>query len=134
MSQPEVLRGSAYRPKSPMPTGGRLVQAFAAVDLRLGHMGLTRLAAKHGLRVEVLNTGEYVAFFNARCNKLKILTCNDVIAYRRLPKGRFFDLSCINGIVRAFHNHGSIDYDSVLKNKLETLLGVKKDLPAAKAG
>ena len=78
--------------------------------------------------VETLNSGEYVAFFNGARNKLKLLTANNVLAYRKLPKGSFYDLTCISGIVRAFHNPGTIDYDSILKEKLEALLAKRKGI------
>lgn len=116
------LRTSTYSPKAEMPRGGRLKQAFQDIDMRLSFDGLTELAKKAGIDLNQLEPGEYVAFFNANRNYLKVAAANNVIASRRLPHGRFYDLTCIRGIIEAFQNTGKIDYDTVLKGKLTKLL------------
>lgn len=122
MSDVEKLRAKAYRPRTAVPKGGRIVQVFTSTDMRCQHDGLYEIAHKNSLDLDTLEPGEYVAFFNNRRNMLKIAAANNVIASRKLPNGRFYDLSCIEGIIRAFHNDGKIDYDTVLRKKLETIL------------
>lgn len=120
------IRKSTYAPRHDVPRGGRLIQAFKDIDMRLSFDGLAEITKKAGINMETLKPGEYVAFFNTARTYLKIATSNNVIASRRMPHGRFYDLTCIRGVVEAFQNTGSIDYDKVLKVKLEKMLESKK--------
>lgn len=120
-----TMRRSAYEPRTEMPRGGRLIQAFRDIDMRLAFDGLTDVCKKAGIELKSLKPGEYVAFFNSKRTYLKLATANNVIASRRMDHGRFYDLTCINGIIEAFQNTGKIDYDKVLRNKLTEMLGRK---------
>lgn len=108
-----------------MASGGRLIQVFQDVDMRQNFDGLQALAKKHKVDITKLKEGEYVAFFNSRRTYLKLAAGNNVIASRRMEGGRFYDLSCIVGVVRAFHNTGEIDYERSLKARLEEMLSKK---------
>lgn len=93
--------------------------------MRMNFDGLGDLAKKHKVDIRKLREGEYVAFFNTRRTYLKLAAANNVIACRRMDSGRFYDLGCIVGIVRAFHNTGDIQYDRELKKHLEDMLKKK---------
>ncbi len=116
------IRKTTYSPRKPIPRGGRLIQAFKDIDMRLSFTGLTEVASKAGIELSDLKPGEYVAFFNTTRTYLKIAASNNVIASRKMPHGRFYDLTCIRGVVEAFQNTGAIDYDKVLQGKLTKLL------------
>lgn len=102
--------------------GGTIIQIFQDVDLRCSHDGLTDVAKKEKVNLSKLNEGEYVVFFNSKRTHLKIAAAHGTIAYRRSEHGRFFDVSCIVAVVRAFHNTGRLDYDAALKERLDELL------------
>lgn len=105
--------------------GGRLIQVFQDVDMRMHHDGLQQLASKHKIDIRKLGIGDYVAFFNSKRTYLKLAAANGVIASRRMDGGRFYDLTCILGVVRAFHNTGEIQYERELKANLLKVLAKK---------
>jgi hypothetical protein len=106
-----------------MKAGGVILQVFQDTDLRCGHDGLAKVASKEKLALHNLEDGEYVCFFNSHRTGLKIAAAGHVIAYKKSPEGRFYDMACIQDVVRAFHNTGRIDYDEALKTRLTKLLG-----------
>jgi hypothetical protein len=107
-------------------SGGRLKQIFTDTDMRCNHDGLYAIAKKEGIDITKLQEGEYVAFFNSRRTHLKIAAAHYVIASKRAPDGRFYDLACITEVVRAFHNTGQVDYNAALKKRLTELLEKKR--------
>lgn len=109
-----------------MGNGGKLKQIFTDVDMRCSHDGLAIVAKKGQIDITKLNEGEYVAFFNAKKNHLKIAAAHHVIASKRAPQGRFYDMACITEVVRAFHNTGKVDYEAALKKRLVELLERKR--------
>jgi hypothetical protein len=102
--------------------GGKILQVFEDADLRCSHDGLGEIALKSKIKLKELEEGEYVVFFNTTRTHLKIAAAHNVIAHSKMEHGRFYDLGCIQNVVRAFHNTGRIEYDEALKERLEELL------------
>jgi hypothetical protein len=107
---------------------GRIVQCYLNADLRAGHEGLAKLAAKDGIKVKDLEPGHCVIFINSGKDKLKMYAANNVIAYLRLDTGRL-NMNTIQFIPHAFRA-GKIDYDKVLRETLTSHLVTKKNMSA----
>lgn len=109
----------------------RILRCFLHADLRSGHVGLTKTAAKEGVDVTKLAPGEFVVFINGRKDRLKVYTASNVVAYLITAQGQRVDLNTIREIPRAFQATGKIDYDATLKETLEKSLSAKGELPRA---
>lgn len=107
-------------------TAGKIIQIFQDVDMRQSFDGLYFVAKKEKVDIKTLGVGEYVVFFNTAKTYLKLAAANNVIAARRMERGRFYDLGAIVGVVRAFHNTGEMRYEVALKDRLVDLLARKK--------
>lgn len=90
----------------------RLVRYVPDADLRRGYTGLS-------LQVPLskLDKGEFVAFVNVRRDKIKLCTCNDLVAYLRLPPGEKIDPSVIQHLPEYFDGK-SINYDGAVEKAL----------------
>lgn len=60
---------------------GTIIEVIYDSDLRRSHLGLTKLARKHGINIDRLKEGRFVMFLNSKQNRLKLLTCNGVLVY-----------------------------------------------------
>lgn len=107
-------------------TCGRLLYVFTNADLRMGHEGLAYEAAKYktkeypdGIKVAEFLPGQLVVFINHKMDKFKIFAAHGVVAYKRLEKGRVFDMRAIQFIPQAFNATGKIDYDKLLSRVIE---------------
>lgn len=90
-----------------------IIRYFSGVHLGLGHPGLTKLASKHGLKVNELGDGEYVLFANTRMTGIKLFAQNNCIAYYKSPSGRI-DPRVI-ALIPRFFNGTRIDLDGALR-------------------
>lgn len=108
-------------------SGGKIIQIFQDADLRCSHEGLALIADKEKVNIKELKEGEYVVFFNTKRTMLKVAAAHNTIAHTKTEMGRFFDVSCIVNVVRAFHNTGKLDYSKALKEHLEKLLARKAE-------
>lgn len=111
---------------------GRVLQIFLNHDLRNGHDGLSGIAKEAGIDTRKLVPGQYVAFINAKKDKLKLYAANGVVAYLKLEAGRKIDERVIRELPRVFQG-GRIDYDKALKEVVETALA-RKRIPVGQAG
>lgn len=66
----------------------RITKLFYEVDLKCGHAGLGKLAAKHGVNVGGLKPGEHVLFVNKRRDKVKVMSHGGVLSYFKSLHGR----------------------------------------------
>ena len=107
---------------------GNILQCFVDADLRCGHLGLTALAKKNGVKVGDLAPGEYVVFINTRRTRVKIYAASNVIAYLNAPRGVSIDLRVIQQIPRAFTGSGALNYDKALENLLNSKLSQQANL------
>lgn len=58
-----------------------ILHVFHDVDLRCGHNGLTEYASKHRVSIKNLVKDEFVVFLNKAQDKVKILSCDDLLVY-----------------------------------------------------
>lgn len=92
-----------------MKITNKTAQFFANVDMRKGYDGLQKLAKKNDLDLSTLARGSFAVFVNRKMNKFKLATCNDVVAYQRLPQGKYLDPRII-AILPEYFNGSTIDY------------------------
>jgi hypothetical protein len=90
----------------------KLIRYVPSADLRKGYDGLS---AEVNLRN--LKKGEFVAFVNSKLDKVKLCTCNDLVAYLRLPKGQRINPDVIQHLPEAFDG-SSINYGKAVEKSL----------------
>lgn len=102
---------------------------FLGADLRLGHLGLIKLAETKAIKLLELKEGEAVIFINAKRNRMKSYAWNSVVSYVRSEEtNRPIDLNALDYLAQTFNPKGQMDYSAALKNSLEKRLNIKGKL------
>lgn len=94
-----------------------IVHYFPRSDLRSGHVGLTKMAAKAGYKPSELNPGEFLVFVNSRKTALKIFAANHIVAHYKSPTN-YIDIRVLQYIPQAFSG-GRFNYSVALQKVLE---------------
>ncbi len=100
----------------------KVLRIFLYTDMRLAHDGLTALAKEEDINLETMQQGEFVMFMNTNLTRMKLFTCNGILAYMRSPTGKPMDLRAVAAIPKAFMATGKIEYDKSLEKMLEKKL------------
>lgn len=58
-----------------------IIHCFYDADMRCSHQGLSLLAKKEGVHIERLKQGRFVCFINAKGDRVKLLTTENVLVY-----------------------------------------------------
>lgn len=95
----------------------KVIRFFPETDLRSMHLGLRKVAMKHGIDVWALNPGEFVVFANTKQTGLKIFAPGNVIAYVKSPDDKKIDLRVIALIPRYF-NGSKFHYEGALREMI----------------
>lgn len=90
----------------------KLTKYIPDADLRMGYDGLNRVTP-----LTNLGKGEFVAFVNRARDKVKLCTCNDMVAYLRLPSGQRIDPRVIQYLPE-FFNGSTIEYGKAVAKVL----------------
>lgn len=90
----------------------RLVRVVNDTNMGLGYDGLNKL-----VKLGNLGKGEFVCFINKKKNKVKLATCQDMVAYHRLPAGQQIDPRVIQHLPE-FFDGGQIQYDKAVEKVL----------------
>jgi hypothetical protein len=96
----------------------KLVHYFPNADLRAGYDGLSKAAAKDGVKLSELSSGAFVCFVNRKRDKLKLCTHSDMVAYLRLKTGERIDPKVIQHLPE-FFNGGVIEYNRAMQKVLK---------------
>lgn len=100
----------------------KIYRCFFDTDLRNGHDGLTSLAVRNKINLNLLDHGEFVVFINRRRNALKLFAANNVIAHYR--QSHAIDLDTIRLLPTVF-NGTDIKYDAALEKTLRAKLKIR---------
>lgn len=114
-------------PNSTASLNNETVNVFLAVDLRLGHDGLTAYAKEHKVDMADLKTGEAVVFINTKRTHMKSYSWNKVVCVVRAQDiNRPIDVDVMDYLAQTFSQDGVMDYPAALKMALETKLKGRK--------
>lgn len=108
---------------APQSQNCRVAQVFLNVDFRNQHEGLAAVARKAGLDPAKLQPGQFVVFLNSKKDRIKLYGAHNVVAYHKSETR--IDMTVLPRIIQAFNRHGTIDYDSVLRQRLTEVLARK---------
>jgi len=107
----------------------KTIQVILGVDMRQGHPGLIKLAAKKGINLDALDPQTAVIFIARNKMRMKAYSHNGVLSYMRSTDSkRPFDLNAIDEFPKAFSKDGKMDYAKALRAKLEKELSKKGKL------
>jgi hypothetical protein len=94
----------------------RVTYYFPNTDLRSGHLGLQKIAAKEGKAVSTLRPGEFLLFVNRAKTAFKLFSSKNLIAHYRSEHR--IDLRAVEYIPSAFDG-GEFNFSAALKKVLE---------------
>lgn len=110
-------------------SANRIVRYFPRADLRSGHSGLAKLAAKNGVDLNNIAVGEFLLFVNRAQTSFKLLTAGKVLVYyrdtRRLNPATF-------AIIPKYFNGSAVNYDGALYEALRKDFKVVAPTPTNK--
>ena len=101
-----------------------LLSYIPDTDLRQGHLGLSKVAAKAKRPVDKLETGQFLLFINRSQTALKMLTTGGVLVHLKSPRGRL-DFEAVNLIPKYF-NGSRFNYSGALKETLTKRLARRR--------
>jgi hypothetical protein len=96
----------------------KILQYFPDCDLRGQHNGLSIIAKKANLDTRSLGAGEFLVFVNRKRNRLKMYTSGNVVAYLKMPDGKYIDPRVIQYLPKHF-NGAKINYDAAMTDVLK---------------
>lgn len=93
----------------------RVLHVYKDVDFRMQHPGLQAIMGNRKLK-----PGEHVVFLNRAMNRIKVMSSENILTYKRTEKGRI-DLDMIRHIPSAF-GAGDFSLNKALKQAILTKL------------
>jgi hypothetical protein len=83
-----------------------LIRYIARVYLGYGHDGLRKVAKDHGIDIDRLDQGEFVAFANNAQTAVKVFAPGNIVAYLKMPGERKLTPEIIASIPTMFNGDG----------------------------
>ncbi len=107
------------------PKGQQFLKVFFDVNMACQHPGLTGIARRHGIKVNNLERGQWLVFFNGGLNKVKFLGAGGVLGYYRVGR-RHLTMSDLSALHEAFGYLGGIHIPPMILNRLGRMLAQEK--------
>lgn len=106
-----------------------IVSVFPNADLRSGHNGLRKLAAKNKKNVDALVPGDLLLFINRAQSAFKMFAANNTLIHYKSPRG-LVDMKTIKYLPGCLSG-GELDYNKALAKVLLETLGKRYNPDAA---
>ena len=97
-----------------------ILSYFPDIDLRQGHLGLSKVAAMAKRPLNNLNQGDFLLFVNRSQTALKVLTTGGVLVHVKSEHGRL-NFEAVNMLPQYFSG-SAFNYKGALKKTLEKRL------------
>lgn len=96
----------------------KIIRVFPETPMYFSHVGLSAIALKYKINLQVLEPGEFCVFINKALNAVKIFTHGNTIAYMRSPDNRRLEMKTIQ-MIPTFFRGGKFHYDQALETVLK---------------